>query len=79
MNNIILECSTITYGKLCNGINDAYNDTLPSYFIATKHRLKLISGEIEYVKDLMFLMPKSSPQLLERSDDPDDYEGKKLK
>ena len=52
---------------------------MPSFYLATKHRCKLITGEVDYLSEFKFLQPQSNDNEITRSNDETDYEGKKKK
>ena len=45
--------------------------------MATKHRCHLTNGNIDLDKSLIFLLSKNNQQKIERSQDTNDYAGKK--
>jgi len=52
---------------------------LPSYYLTTKHRVPLITGEVKYTDKYLHLLPKLDMNKIVVSDDPNNYEGKKFK
>lgn len=68
--------------KTCTSISKLFHvetKLTPSFHMATKHRCKLITWEVDYLSKFKFLLPKSNDNDITRSNDAIDYEGKKNK
>jgi len=80
--DMIIETSQNGYQKLRASISKLFRieaKLIPSFYLATKHRCKLITGEVDYLSEFKFLQPQSSENKITKSNDKTDYEGKKQK
>jgi hypothetical protein len=80
--NILIETSSKGHNKIRLSISKALKipiQSIPSYYLATKHRCKLIAGEIAYLNAYKHLLPKSKQHNVNVTNDENDYLGQKNK
>ena len=74
--DILMSISSNNYNMIRNSIAKLLKiepSFLPSYYLATKHWVPLILGEIEYTEKYLHMLLKSKRDKIVVSNDPDDY------
>ena len=79
---LLLETTQKAYGVLRDSICHLCSmsiESLPSYYMATKHRVPLESGEIDLLPEYLPLLPSKDRDAIKKSNDAQDFLGKKNK